>query len=132
MSLLEHFHPNESDLDDNDILNQFNNTEESFDDNFTDFCIASNGPDEYHGDDHDYFGQDSILATNAAEIALTIQEAQASTANILLGHVILNQCGSLLSRTNHNIQGRSKPKFFYKKYIRLLMVRVFFCFIPKL
>ena len=31
------------------------------------------------------------------------------------GHVILNQCGSLLSRTNDDIKGSSKHKFFLQK-----------------
>ena len=126
-SLLEPFYQDLHDVYDNDVqigdpeINNNimtileNNIDENFDDNFADFVITSDEPDEYHGDDHDYFGHNVIPTTNAAEKALLIKEAQATNTNRISGHVILNQCGSLLNRTNHNIQGSSKHKFFLQK-----------------
>jgi hypothetical protein len=48
-------------------------------------------------------------------MAQKIIEHDVLNQNRVSGHVILNQCGSLLSRRNHDIRGSSKHKFFLQK-----------------
>ena len=69
------------------------------------------------GDDHDFFqNNDSIPTTNSGEQAFMIQDFnQYAKKNAVSGHVILNQCSSLLSRKNFEINGSSKHKFFLQK-----------------
>ena len=49
-------------------------------------------------------------------MAFTIKlDIQHKKTNKVSGHVILNQCGSLLSRPNHEIKGSSKHNYFLQK-----------------
>lgn len=98
------------------------NSEISFDDlfndNFEDFLISADDPDLAYGDDHDYIAVDDeqIPTTNAAEEAFHIRDEEGQRSiNRVSGHVILNQCGSLLSRRDHEIKGSSKHQFFLQK-----------------
>ena len=94
-----------------DILNN----EDDFNDNFEDFVVTADEPDSYHEENHEFFPTDTIPTTDTGEKAQTIIEANALNQNRVSGHVILNQCGSLLSRCNHDIKGSSKHKFFLQK-----------------
>ena len=80
-------------------------------DDFNDFCIHTDDPDFY--DDFDSC-EDIIPTTDAGELAYTIKE-DGSEISRVSGHVILNQCGSLLCRSKHQIKGSSKHKFFLQK-----------------
>ena len=69
-------------------------------------------------DSHDYIGNDVTIVptTNAGETAFIIRdENHHSNSNRVSGHVILNQCGLLLCRKDHEINGSSKHKFWIKK-----------------
>ena len=94
-----------------DILND----EDDFDDNFEDFVVSAEEPDSYHEESHEFFPTDTIPTTDTGERAQIIIESETSNQNRVSGHVILNQCGSLLSRRNHDIKGSSKHKFFLQK-----------------
>ena len=94
-----------------DILNN----EDEFDDNFGDFVINADEPDSYHEENHEYFPTDTIPTTDTGEKAQRIIEHDVLNQNRVSGHVILNQCGSLLSRRNYDIRGSSKHKFFLQK-----------------
>ena len=50
----------------------------------------------------------------AGEQAYEVRELQAK-GNYISGHVLLNQCGSLLTRRNHRIQGYSRQKNFLQR-----------------
>ena len=64
-------------------------------------------------DQQSYYENNEIPTTNAGETALLIQDDEEYTnTNRVSGHVILNQCGSLLSCKDHNINRSSKHKFF--------------------
>ena len=105
------------------------NNEDKFDDNFEDFVIHAGEPDAYHEENHEYFPPDTIPTTDTGENAQTIIEDDVLNQNRVSGHVILNQCGSLLSRRTHDISGSSKHKFFLQKSTLRLMVKVSLCFI---
>ena len=102
---------------DSDEEYSFVSNDDSFDDDFDDFVVTTYDPDLEYGDDHDYVGSnDPIPTTNAAENALQISDARGQRPiNRVSGHVILNQCGSLLSRRDHEIKGSSKHQFFLQK-----------------
>ena len=91
-----------------DILNN----EDDFDDNFEDFVIHAGEPDAYHEENYEYFPSDTIPTTDTREIAKTIIVDDMLNQNRVSGYVILNQCGSLLSRCTYEIRGSSKHKFF--------------------
>ena len=101
---------NSSDEDSDDV-------NDSFTDDFGEFLTSTDDADLVCGDDHDYFSNiDNISTTNAGEKAFTIRDAnQVNNPNEVSGHVILNQCGSLLSRKDHEINGSSKHNFFLQK-----------------
>jgi hypothetical protein len=96
-------------------LEEILNDEDELDDNFGDFLIHTDEPDAYHEEDHEYFPPDTIPTTDTGEMAQKIIEHDVLNQNRVSGHVILNQCGSLLSRRNHDIRGSSKHKFFLQK-----------------
>ena len=85
------------------------------DDDFGDFLVTAEEPDSYHEENHDFFPPDTIPTTDTGEKAQRIIESDGWKQNKVSGHVILNQCGSLLSRRNHDINGSSKHKFFLQK-----------------
>ena len=116
----------EGDTDDDEEYTFLSN-DDSFDDNFEDFVVTTNDPDLEYGDDHDYIGSnDPIPTTSAAENAVQISDARGQRSiNRVSGHVILNQCGSLLSRRDHEIKGSSKHQFFCKKFMQHQMVNVY-------
>ena len=93
------------------------NSNDFFRDDFGDFLITTDDANLMCGDDHDFFTNDeSMPTTNAGETAFSIRDANEYTKpNRVSGHVILNQCGSLLSRKDHEINGSSKHKFFLQK-----------------
>ena len=112
----------EHDNEANDV--DFNN-EESFldfvnveddnlfaDDNFEDFLTRADDPHFMSNDDD----VDVIVPSKDMEdLAVTIKEEEHEKALRVSGHVILNQCGSLLIRRNHDIKGSSKHIFFLQK-----------------
>ena len=103
------------------------------DDNFDDFLISSNDPDiEFNVNQdvdratnpNDYNILDfvsDIPTTNAGEMAYEIEEETeygGTFGNIKIsGHVLLNQCGTLLTRKKHQIKGSSRHNFFIQKII---------------
>ena len=115
---------NQDNFDDSTVSNEDNDTEgmvtmnetnqDNFDDDFKDFLISDEDPDMICGDDHEYFP--TIPTTNAGEHAFTITDhGRQQPINRVSGHVILNQCGSLLCRLDHQIKGSSKHNFFLQK-----------------
>ena len=101
--------------DDSQDTNPVEETD-SFDDDFEDFLLAAGNVDNECGDDNDDIIQNVIPATNAGETALHITDnPNQKQINRVSGHVILNQCGSLLSQRSHTINGSSKHKFFLQK-----------------
>ena len=63
-------------------------------------------------DDEDFEGQlDDLPTTNAGEYAFEIVEDK-PIGKYISGHVILNQCGSLLTRAKHRINGFSLQRNF--------------------
>ena len=104
------------DVDDREE-DSFANLNDSFDDNFGDFVVSTSDPDLEYGDDHEYIEVDvPIPTTNAAEEAFHIRDSEEQQPiNRVSGHVIFNQCGSLLSRRDHEIKGSSKHQFFLQK-----------------
>ena len=59
---------------------------------------------------------DCIPTTDSAEQAVTVQQ-QSVKGKYISGHVILNQCGSLLTRNNHRIVGYSNQKSFLERIV---------------
>lgn len=103
--------------DDSEEDNTFENLDNSFDDNFEDFVVSTSNPDLQYGDEHKLISaNDPIPTTNAAEEAFHIRDTvEQWPINRVSEHVILNQCGSLLSWCNYEIKGSSKHQFFLKK-----------------
>jgi hypothetical protein len=72
--------------------------------NFNDFVTTSYDPDITEGcadDDNREFGD--LPSTNAGKISLEIRDETPRSGIQVSGHVLLNQCGSLLTRKNHDI-----------------------------
>lgn len=103
------------DANDDDSFLAFVNIENEHiisEDNFDDFVTRTDEPHIMSNDeDIDY----TIPTTDAGEVAVTIREEGDEKALRVSGHVILNQCGTLLSRAKHEIKGSSKHKFFLQK-----------------
>lgn len=81
--------------------------------NFDDFVTRTDDPDME--EDEEEFDFTPIPSTDAGEIAVTINEEVPVKAIHVSGHVLLNQCGSLLTRKTHQINGSSKHKYFLQK-----------------
>eukprot|EP00957_Ditylum_brightwellii_P069124 5247791-Ditylum_brightwellii.AAC.1 len=69
------------------------------------------------GDDVDFetvedYTDCDIPCTNADEFAYETSEDTVSNQLHISGHVMLNQCGSLLTRKQHKLKGSSKHKNF--------------------
>ena len=97
-------------------------------DNFDDFVMTSNDPDidlvnddVGNKNDQNLDLTSNLPTTNAGELALTIvhETTYAGTFGnmIVSGHVLLNQCGTLLTRKKHQIKGSSKHHFFLQKIV---------------
>jgi predicted GIY-YIG superfamily endonuclease len=116
------------------FLDENNHTEdEGGTDQFEDFLITSNEPDEFDILDvndefeeenqlpEDIFLQGLIPTTNAGDSARTIVEETTYGGSFgkitISGHVILNQCGTLLSRKKHQIKGSSRHHFFLQRIV---------------
>jgi hypothetical protein len=90
-------------------------------DDFDEYVTANPGADINDGNDlsHDDMleldpenAPPVIPTTNAGEVPYDIQESDAMTGRFgsfnISGHVLLNQCGTLLTRKRHQIKGSSK------------------------
>ena len=106
----------DNDVNDDNSFLAFVNIEDEHsitsEDNFDDFLIRTDDPDIIC--DEEIFDH-TIPTTDAGEVAVTIREEGDENALRVSGHVILNQCGTLLSRAKHEIKGSSKHKFFLQK-----------------
>jgi len=69
-------------------------------------------------DNHDSF-VNQMPFTNAGKFALSIEEETkyggTQGAIVISGHVLLNQCGTLLTRRKHQPKGNSRHKFFPRR-----------------
>jgi hypothetical protein len=87
-------------------------------DDFEEFVTRAEDPAIDVGDDDDDFEFGITLpTTDAGEVPVTIREEQSiqEGSTYVSGHVVLNQCGTLLTRSKHQIKGSSKHKFFLQK-----------------
>ena len=98
-------------------------------DDFDDFVTSCNDPDLFVNDisninQHQLTDHDAISnlwdTTNAGEFAYAVQgdeeEKKGAMKDITInGHVILNQCGCLLTRKRHMIKGNKKHNYFIQK-----------------
>ena len=75
------------------------------DDDFDEFVTRADDPDV--GDPHE-FVDPIIPSTDAGELAVTIREEVPAKRVHVSGHILLNQCGTLLTRKKHQIKGSSK------------------------
>ena len=94
-------------------------------DDFDDFVTSSNDPDI----DTDNIGGNSEEqheftnlwdSTNTGEFVLEVEGDEMERKGVLNditinGHVLLNQCGCLLTRKKHMVKGNKKQKFFLQK-----------------
>ena len=89
--------------------------------------VSTIDPDLQYGDDHEYIAvNDLIPTTNAEDEAFHIRDTvEQWPINRVSGHVILNQCGSLSSRRDHEIKGSSKHQFFLQKSTQQQTGKVF-------
>ena len=111
------------DMDDGNISKIQN---EDTPDSFEDLLTNSVEDDLFYNDieEQDLNNQETptiIPTTDSGEIANEIEETTiyGGTQDKLTisGHVILNQCGSLLTRKKHELKGSSKHKFFLQKIV---------------
>ena len=96
-------------------------------DDFDEFVTRTDDPnnregvEEYHrdADDLDLTSTDPLIpTTDTGEIAVTVEEDnwfESANKVHVSGHVLMNQCGSLLTRKNHEIRGSSKHRFFLQR-----------------
>lgn len=89
-----------------------NGFDDTLDDSIFDDVLLTN---EDYVDESDDINLDFIPMTNSAETAITIQEEDVPKGIYVSGHVILNQCGSLLVRRNHNIASYKGQQHFLQK-----------------
>ena len=89
-------------------------------DDFEDFVTRTEDPDIDVVDDDLEFDI-AFPTTDAGEVPMFItndedQDKSAQHDNLhVSGHIVLNQCGTLLTRSKHQISGSSKHKFFLQK-----------------
>ena len=76
--------------------------------------ITSNN---WFGYDNNNFSENFVPTTNAGEFELKIEEVL-QKCHYVSGHVIMNQCGSLLTRKNHRINGFKSQKCFYSGFVQ--------------
>ena len=79
------------------------------DDQFDDFILCADDPDVFY----DGIDVDKIPTTDSGDCAYTIEEVIPEGLHVS-GHVLLNQCGSLLDRKSHCINRSKQHKHFYK------------------
>ena len=99
-------------IDENDIVDVMDR------DYFDDFMI--NGgivDDELCGsDEEDSFGEiDDMPTTSAGDLPFEVIDETPKKAVHISGHVILNQCGSVLTRKKHELKGSSLHKHFLQR-----------------
>ena len=91
-------------------------------DDFDDYVTSTNDPDD--NINHDDIIQDNMNmwdSTNTGEFIFDVQandefEKKGVCKDVTIsGHVILNQCGCLLTRKRHMIKGSRKQNFFIQK-----------------
>ena len=100
--------------EENDILQK---------DDFDDFLTSTYDPDipntELNDNDEDAFNFDPIPTTNAGEFAYEVSDEMIKSGTfgdmVISGHVLLNQCGTLLTRKKYQIKGSSRHKFFLQR-----------------
>ena len=107
---------NNNHIDDNNsveeaTLNDINN-EDFFDpitddDQFDDFIVTVDDPDVFY----DGIDVDELPTTDSGDCAFAIEEVIPDGQRVS-GHVLLNQCGSLLDRKSHCINGSKHQKHF--------------------
>ena len=90
-------------------------------DHFDDFMINGGIDNELCGSDE----EDSFLipATSAGDLPVEVFDETPKEAVHIIGHVILNQCGSVLTRKKHELKGSSSHKYFHKGYVQRQMER---------
>ena len=107
---------NTNDIDDHSSVNDDNSEDinnESFfdpivdDDQLDDFIIKADDPDVFY----DGIETDELPTTNLGDCAFAIEETLPDGQRVS-GHVLLNQCGSLLDRKSHCINGSKHQKHF--------------------
>ena len=102
-------------------------------DNFEDFLMTCSDPDLPSSEQEEDPNNDPIEeingqldysknlfeSTNAGEHAITVEEDNINKGInediTISGHVIMNQCGSLLTRKTHQIKGNRQQSFFIQK-----------------
>ena len=57
-----------------------------------------------------------ISSTGACEIAITVREEIPTKRVHISGHIVLNQCGTILTRQTHKIKGMSKHELFLHNF----------------
>ena len=109
----ETYHFREEDID-NSIgnLSDINLISNDHYDNFATESHNPDGPNEENDEDANDLSFDSFPSTNIGEFAFEVEEEIPKKGVYVSGHVILNQCGSILTRKTHQIKGSSLQMFF--------------------
>ena len=86
----------------------------------TDFVTSLIDPigEIYDDDDNDDDNDDGFPTTDAGIEAMIVDEVtnySRKQGHYISGHVILNQCGSVLSRREHTISGSRRQKYFLQR-----------------
>jgi hypothetical protein len=89
-------------------------------DDFDNFVTSSDPPDMPVVDENEMFNQASIPTTNAGEFAFEVEEEIPDDRVHISGHVILNQCGSVLTRKKHQIKGSKLQEWFLQRIVATL------------
>jgi hypothetical protein len=107
-------------------------------DNFHDGYLVD--PGEPHFDDgineENEIHNNIIPNTNAGmqpiEVHQNVSPSGAFRDMVVSGHILLNQCGTLLTRSKHQIRGSSKHKFFYNGLFLHILENLYHCYFQRL
>jgi hypothetical protein len=91
-------------------------------DDFDEFLTSSEGPDMPFNEiieEESEFNNKPIPTTNSGEYAFEIEDERIVSGHyndvVVSGNVIMNQCGTLLTRKKHQIKGSSLHKWFMER-----------------
>jgi hypothetical protein len=91
-------------------------------DDFDDFITASDEPDmpfSENPDEESEFDMGTIPTTDTGEYAYVVEDQNITSGRyndvVVSGNVVMNQCGTLLTRKKHQIKGSSVHKWFMQR-----------------
>ena len=88
-------------------------------DDFENYITSTLDPDVMNNEEDEIYDPTSIPMSNAGELAFEVAEDNENKGAFkditVNGYTLMNQCGTLLTRKNHELKASTKQKFFLQK-----------------